>query len=54
VIRKLATLSATVDPDAPDRAERLQRLFRELSQGLCLVIEILRAEAGGNRSGRLS
>lgn len=44
--RKLDTLSTTADPDAPDRADRLQRLFRELSQGLCLVVEILRAEAG--------
>lgn len=52
--RKLDTLSTTADRDPPDRAERFQRLFRELSQGLCLVVEILRAEAGDKRPGRLS
>lgn len=52
--RNLDAPSPAADPDTPDRAERLQRLFRELSQGLCLVVEILRAEAGDKRPGRLS
>lgn len=52
--RTLDTSSPAAEPDTIDPAERLQRLFRELSRGLCLVVEILRAEAGGKRPGHLS
>ena len=51
--RKPYKPSPAADPDTSDRAERLQRFFRELSEGLCLVVEILRAEAGDKRPGRL-
>lgn len=52
--QKPVALSPADDQGKPDRQERVKRVLGEMADGIGLITDILRVEAGEKRPGRLS